>query len=604
MRTRGNLGWFLLGTALCAASQMSCASDRKYNQATGEDAGNKPGAAIDASSTGDNGDAQVGAEGGIGNNSSSDGDELTVTAGAIDGAIADGADGGSAVGSSGGSDADANVATSDSEHVSSGDASDSSVSTTGSGDSGSGSSCTPVDVIESDCGNNQDEDCDGLNGCEDVDDCGENVVCQPACAPSTETEQICDDEADDDCDGFKDCEDTDCALDLHCLVACVPSAEDCSDGEDNDCDGFEDCADSTCAATAGCCIAEGDEVCNDGIDNDCDGVVDCPVITSTVPALPSAARTNFEGGAVSADKATINLATPMAQDYVVQCRSAKPAQVSAERFGVCDAANPSALTVKPFPLVEGPNAEHDGLTTTQVRFAYLNGQVSQPVEFTYYVHSSIYGAEACVPKADDDDYFAAAASYLLNVDSPTFDDADARLAAPFVNVAFTPAANATFQVAEGEGAVEYLSLRRRFVLNADKNLVLMKRVFTSRSNPATDCRAATIRKHDSDGGFLMRQYYRTPCDAIVLNREGAGLCLGVDESNAIVVANPNSYYWQAMFSGIVNWAQADNFMWRKLRSDGTGTIEVFSSKCHAGGSSCVDGNQHALYLPDHELFDL
>lgn len=474
-----------------------------------------------------------------------------------------------------------------------------------------GTSCSPVAASEANCGGDGDDDCDGLYDCDDIEDCSAAPECQ-VCAPVAENEPTCNDGLDDDCDGFEDCDDPDCAGAGNCQGSCEPTPEDCTDGDDNDCDGFTDCADSVCAATAACCSPSEAEQCGDGIDNNCDGVIDCPIIVETMPPLPPAGREDWEGGAVSADKAGLKLEKPEAPRFIVQCRSGKPANVSSKQFIVCNPSDPSGLNVKPFPDLEGPNPLYNGLTTTQVRFAYPNGQVSQPVSFTYYIHNSLYGVEQCPEKKTDAEYFAAASATLLTSADPTFADEDARLASPFVNIAFEPAASTVFEVAEGEGAVEYLSLRRRFALNAEKNLVLMKRVYASRQveDEANRCRAATIRKHVADlAGYAAdnNRYFRNGCDAVVMNRDGAGLCLVVDENNNITVANPQSSQWQLWnFTQYlwVNWAQADNFMWRKLRADGSGSVQVFSPKCYDGGIACTGGNTNVLFLPDRELFGL
>lgn len=637
MRSRGMLIGTLLGMVLSAGGQTGCAEERKYRPPSAGDGGTQDAGNQTGSITG-GGDASVGASESDAQSPSDGGantiGEISVTLGIEDASIFDaagstntdtamtttglpdtstspasdtGAGSTTDAGVSGPTPPDAAVGTSSSEtsDVSIGDASVSDAAV--SADADSGPSCEMVSQVETDCANDQDEDCDGLLGCEDLDDCGTSPECQPACVEVASSELNCGDEVDDDCDGFEDCDDTDCALDVACIVDCVPVTEDCTDGQDNDCDGFDDCDDSECAATTDCCTVEGVEVCDDGVDNDCDGEIDCPTILDTVPSMPPPGRESFEGGAVSADMATLTLDAPVLDGYVVQCRSGKPAAVGNETFTVCDSSSPSSLEVTPFDSAEGSDATYDGLMTTEVRFAYPNGQVSATASFSYYVHSSLYGAATCPEKATDAEYFAAAESYLLADDGTTFQDADAHLASPFVNIAFTPPMSTRFEVADDAGTVEYLSLRRRFVLNADKNLILMKRVYKSRTNALDDCRAATIRKHASDDSIVYDEtrYFRNRCDAIVINREGAGVCLLVDD-NVISIANPNSQHWQTynFIAGWVNWAQADNFMWRKLLGDSGGAGPVFSRKCYQGGSACAGAGSNTLYLPDRDLFGL
>lgn len=471
--------------------------------------------------------------------------------------------------------------------------------------------CQPVSSSEGDCQDGADGDCDRLVDCADSD-CATAAGCLPACVPVGPNEGACNDALDGDCDGFADCADSDCATDGACQTACVPATEDCTDGADNDCDGFIDCADSACAASAACCVPSGPEVCTDGLDNDCNGVIDCPVIVTTVPESPPEARADFEGGAVAANAARITLQTPAKPSYVVQCRSGKPGSVGSAPFVACNAQNPSALTVQPFPDSEAGNAALDGVMITEVRFAYPNGQVSQPASFRYYVHKSLAGAQPCPRKAPDPDFFTAARPYLTKQNGPVFADADAQLAAPFVNLAFTPRVSSLFTVTAGEGDVEYLSLRRRFTLSPEKDLVMMRRVYASRRAGNRPCLTAMIRKHDTDLGPVgthdWNRYHRTGCDVVVMNKEGAGVCLVVDGGGTISVANPQNDrwgYWNFDVYGVVNWRRADNFMWRKLLQTGSnGTLKMFSPKCYAGGSTCTGTDPNILYLPDRSLFPL
>lgn len=471
-----------------------------------------------------------------------------------------------------------------------------------------GSSCTPTLEVEGNCVDHVDDDCDGLYDCDDVDDCGDSLDCVLGCVPSSETETICNDVSDDDCDGFHDCDDVDCVHADNCKTDCEPEAEVCADTEDNDCDGFVDCLDSNCAAGPACCEPSGAELCNDGLDNNCDGAIDCPILTSAVPSMPPAGREDWEGGAVAANQAKLVLDTPAAPQYTVQCRSGKPADVNTKQFIVCNPLDPSSTEVVPFRDVDATNSAYNGLVTTQVRFAYPNGQASQPVSYTYYVHNSLAGAQPCEDRVEDQAYFDFAAPYIGT--GSLFDHSNARLAAPFVNIAFTPLESTKFEVSASEGSVEYLSLRRRFALSSDKRLILMKRVYGSRRSSTSDCFAATFRTHvnDYDNDYDNNRYFRNSCHAVVMNKDGAGVCLRVDvvESSPVVsLVTTNSTPWQYWSVGDVNWPEADNFIWRKLlRGQSDNTFENFSPKCYAGGSSCPGGDPNVLFLPDRNLFGL
>ena len=207
---------------------------------------------------------------------------------------------------------------------------------------------------ENTCGDNADNDCDGLIDCQDPD-CG-NLSCSASnktCSPTTlqctcaSTVENCDDHIDNDCDGLIDCDDPQCAQ-----TACGPSGltcgggsapatscscsgnggtpqtteTACNDGKDNDCNGLVDCLDAACRPTAGntyglvcgqhgqmcdasgSCICPGGQThetsCSDGSDNDCDGLVDCAdpdcngLVCSTVGGkICSASACTCPGGA-------------------------------------------------------------------------------------------------------------------------------------------------------------------------------------------------------------------------------------------------------------------------------------------------------------------
>lgn len=603
MRNRvGTTTWFLLGTCL-SVGLLGCASkERKFGPPNGSDGGtdSRSDASVDpndgsgtTTETRDTGYQETDTLVIVQRDASAEPtdptttDELTTNA-----------------------DSRASTATTDAP-ASTLDESDAALSSTSaetSSDSDTGAICVPTLEVEGNCTDHVDDDCDGLYDCEDIDDCGTSLDCLTGCIPSGETETACQDGKDDDCDGFPDCYDVDCAHESSCHGECEPVAEECGDSQDNDCDGFVDCQDSDCAESAACCVASGAEICDDGIDNDCDGKIDCPVLHSAIPTLPPPERAQWEGGAVAANHATLVLETPAATQYTVQCRTGKPGDVSSKQFAVCDPLDPSSLEVKPLRNVDAANPAYNGLLTTEVRFAYPNGQTSHPTSYAYYVHNSLAGATPCEDRIEDKAYFDFAATYLAY--SNPFSDAEAQLAAPFVNIKFTPSPSMVFEVDEGEGAVEYLSLRRRFALSSDRELLLMKRVYASRRSDNTECLATSVRKHMNDYGGVYKKgrYSRSRCHAVVMNKAGAGLCLVVDDTNTIKIANPTSnawQYWNFTFHGVVDWAQADNFLWRKLlRTQPDNTFETFSPKCYDGGPSCVDANPHALFLPDRELFDL
>jgi hypothetical protein len=195
---------------------------------------------------------------------------------------------------------------------------------------------TPEPGSENSCSDNRDNDCDGILDCSDTDcdgkRCTTSTIKGGACAlvgatrmctcPGGTTESNCGDNLDNDCDGLVDCADSNCAnasCGLNgrlCTGATTQTCQCrgnggtaqaietlCGDGFDNDCDGYVDCLDSDCRPagtvagkscanlaatpprsgnvcdTSGLCVCPGGQaaetLCGDGVDNDCDGLIDC-----------------------------------------------------------------------------------------------------------------------------------------------------------------------------------------------------------------------------------------------------------------------------------------------------------------------------------------
>jgi hypothetical protein len=125
--------------------------------------------------------------------------------------------------------------------------------------------CTTGECGAEICGNGTDEDCDGVvdDGCEEpactadaeCDDgnaCTEDR-CEAGMCVTGGGVEICGNDEDDDCDGL---------VDDGCGSACRTSTE-CASGQV--------CVEGRCTSGDSSCVAE---ICGNGIDEDCDGVVD------------------------------------------------------------------------------------------------------------------------------------------------------------------------------------------------------------------------------------------------------------------------------------------------------------------------------------------
>ena len=90
--------------------------------------------------------------------------------------------------------------------------------------------------------------CGPTAGSDDDDDT--NTTCTNPVA------EVCGNATDDDCDGMQDCDDDDCATDPHCANPnCTPVPEICNNGVDDDCDNIGDCDDADCSADSHCANA-------------------------------------------------------------------------------------------------------------------------------------------------------------------------------------------------------------------------------------------------------------------------------------------------------------------------------------------------------------
>ncbi len=210
-------------------------------------------------------------------------------------------------------------------------------------------------TFEEICGNELDDDRNGLTDCWDreacasecttTEDCFDEIdnnyngladLDDPECAQYIPSPEVCWDFYDNDLDGFIDGDDFDCQESHNCndgidndgnglidaedILSCA--AEICDDGVDNDGDGFADCVDPKCAQDFFCCDYDescGGEICTDGFDNDFDDLVDCydddcaAVPVCVTPGLPPkrSLRDRLTGGCGCNSLNTTSQSTPL-----------------------------------------------------------------------------------------------------------------------------------------------------------------------------------------------------------------------------------------------------------------------------------------------------
>jgi hypothetical protein len=457
--------------------------------------------------------------------------------------------------------------------------------------------CVPTGAENSNaaCTDGIDNDCDGQLDCADSD-CTGTLDCCVATGP--ETGEACRDDRDNDCDGLINCQDPGCAGSQNCCQSAGPElgVAACSDHVDNDCDGALDCADSDCKTAASCCTPSGSESSqpNDGKDNDCDGQVDIPILNSAYPppGLPA-----------SGDEVIMVFAPSIVANAGLECSSRRIAQNSVPVFVACPG---SGGRVTPHSAAAASDAANDGAWVTDVRWRFPSGAHSQVFSLKYYIHHTLYKAVHCMSPIKDSDWFNKAGKVLNNPMPGLFKPEDTLLANPFIRVTYEPPnANSVRIEFEQNGTaqkVEMWSLRRRFVLSPDNKFLLITRNY--KSNRSSQCLAAHFRIHDAHhvNNNNIESY---GCDAVVLNRQGAGVCLR--DANGIA---DFSHYTSDPIANSLGWVPANKFMWRQLL-DESGHGEVhdyahdesvsyrnFTAKCSV--QPCT--NPHAIYLPDRALF--
>jgi len=204
---------------------------------------------------------------------------------------------------------------------------------------------------------------------------------------------------------------------------------------------------------------------------------------------------------------------------------------------------------------------------------------------------------------------------------------DTFLANPFVTVGYVPQTYEMFTLrrsivtsaaAKTPYKADMWSLRKRFVLSSSGRYILIRRSHVRKRlnewNNTKDCKVASFEVDNSHhaltskGGYLTT-YNHYSCDAIVVNRAGAGVCVTISGTTITIGPDHKNKYGTA-----VGYSTSDKFMWAHLlderglhtrfRQAAYPTAPVsgfrnFSEKCDTPG--CTGTDIYQLYLPDKAL---
>lgn len=303
------------------------------------------------------------------------------------------------------------------------------------------------------------------------------------------------------------------------------------------------------------------------------GYDELPIIVGSFPE---------PGKAAAGNDVEISFAKPQSSGARFQCLTTRVAAPSGQ-WKLCDGATGTSLIARPSPV-------SDGLTRTEVRLLFADDTPGNSIFFEYYVHNSLANAFRCPNKVPDSLYFKAAAEKLPH-GNPF--PVQTKLRNPFISILFDPPVSATYGIKETDGLAEPLSLRRRFVLNQERTMLLLTRTYASRRLGDNDhCEVGSVQTHNPMTTAPER--FRNRCDAVVFNARGAAACLYVDGNSTVQFRGNGAGFDVPPFDA----AGVDHFLWRKMLAK---RHDWFSAKCFSS-PTCNSGNPDILYLPDHALF--
>jgi hypothetical protein len=286
-------------------------------------------------------------------------------------------------------------------------------------------------------------------------------------------------------------------------------------------EGVIECGDDCCSA---------DEACTN---NACVSISELAVAEfASTPLDPT--------GWVTANDAPIEF-TAVTVDLpgvIYECRTGPAMMIGDIAFAPCDGGDGTTPVHQPVP---NPAME-EGSYRTELRVV-VDDFVSEPAGFDFYAHRSLDAAPICDPPAlSDDAIFTAAAAELLAGVPPTVPAAISTrnpfVSVPFVNVqpSFGAAQSLPWSNVVGQDfTVEAPSLRRRFALSTNQQMMLVQRRYGSRQ---------LIALGETDGNRLCENRLSIArvggdCPNFVINARGKSVC--VDDSGNVDRTTDNGF---------------------------------------------------------------
>ncbi len=344
------------------------------------------------------------------------------------------------------------------------------------------------------------------------------------------------------------------------------------------------------------------EICGNGIDEDCNNLVDDPALCDAAALID--VIEDPSGAALSSSDVFLHAQRGAGVGGILECRSGKVASngTLSTTFAPCGSNRFS-------PSLD-PGATGDGLYRTEFRIAHTEGVNSDALALSYYLHQTLEGATKCEPTVTPEELFTKALERLpvkvsdtgptltFSTESAVTAEGFAQLANPFIRINFTPRTSQAFgfgtpptstMLGRSDGLLKPLSLRRQFLFNADRSLVLITRRYVSRRG-LQNCTVMGISQNVGESSQLVDL-----CDALVLNREGAGVCLGVSGTAISFLFNPPADNFSMLANTLLGETPltdlVDNALWRKIGrvySPTPATMAQRAACSGAGKSNCRD----------------